>query len=223
MEEDVLSFHIICRYWRKGSLIFASSQVVYGVAVGDICEDSAYHPCGWYDLGKIINELQLQMACMESGRGAGVSLRIPILFSTGRRRTDRQFMTDILEHCRKGGSFAFESEADLYANGTSFIGEEDFAAAAVAALRIDRTGEYNLAGGFCTWKELIECAHRFLGSRPRFILRRGGYSMPDELRLPSSRARLDCSKFQRAANWIPKEALDMLVARYFQEDQLENG
>lgn len=199
--------------WGTGPFVYASSQTVYGVPRDVLREDSALDPGGWYDLGKICNEHQVALRATECGL-PGVNLRLPLVFSDGPRRRDRQYLPEILDALRGGRPFLFGGEEAFETAGSVFIGADDLGRAITDSLGIARSGPYNLAGGFCTWRELIESMARHAGLKPLFRLRAGAVARDDEYRMPQSRSAYDCSRFTAATGFSPRQSLDDVVRRF---------
>jgi len=151
--EDIIGTSRLLELWHRGNFVYLSSQTVYGVPRQRLTESLPLSGTCWYDLGKICNEGQVNVARQGVAVGAGVSLRLPLLFGHGPRRNDRQWLPQVYRHCLGGGVFLFDSEEGIETYGSSFIGEQDGARAVADALGITESGAYNIAGGFCTWRE----------------------------------------------------------------------
>jgi len=215
LHEDILGTGKLLDAWTNGNFVFASSQVVYGIPK-DICrEGSSPRSAGcWYDLAKIANEELLSFTPITGARRAAISIRMALLFDNGPRANDRQFLAPIIEACRMGITFTFESEEKIETAGSSFVGGEDLGRAFVDALGIEASGAYNVASGFCTWKELIRAIDRQLGTRSNLALRPGGNAAaPNEMRMPQSMSKLDTTAFEEATGFRPRQSLEELVAR----------
>ena len=212
--EDVLGTGALLDAWRRGNFVFTSSQTVYGIPRQTLTESSPLDAMCWYDLGKVCNEFQLRMAEPSGDRGAAVSLRMALLLSAGDRRADRQFLPMVYEQCRRRVTFVFDSEEGLETYGSSFIGEEDLGRAVGDALNVKVPGAYNLAGGFCTWRSLIETINQHAGTDARLAVRHGAEPDIGEFRLPQSRSCLDTSAFTAETGFVPRQELDELVRRY---------
>jgi nucleoside-diphosphate-sugar epimerase len=197
--------------WRAGPFVGFSSQTVYGVAAGRLDERSPTAPGAWYDVGKLACEAAVAEAAGRDGRGAGVILRLPLLFGAGPRRRDRQFLPPIFDAVREGRTFVFEDRAALETHGSVFIGEEDLGRAALAALTVGRSGPYNLATGFASWSRLLAVLGACCGTAPRIAFRAGEVVGDDEVRLPRSRTDYDCTRFARASGFAPRQTLDEVV------------
>ncbi|HKV53118.1 MAG TPA: NAD(P)-dependent oxidoreductase [Candidatus Binataceae bacterium] len=204
--------------WHTGPFIYTSSQTVYGIPTKTLNEDCPLSAGSWYDLGKICNEQQVSMVAEQSGAGPGVSLRLPLVFATGARRRDRQFLPGVWDALRTGQPILFGSEEALETAGSVFIGEKDLGRAVVDALAITQSGPFNLAGGFTTWKSLLEILSRHGGHQPKYVFRGGAIARPDEFRLPQSRSMYDCSRFTRATGFQPRQPLDEIVAQFIRTE-----
>lgn len=214
VQQEILGTGALIDAWSRGNFVYASSQTVYGVPRAPLTESSAVDPACWYDLGKVCTEHQLRMAEPIRERGAGVSLRIALLFSAGERRRDRQFLPAVVDHCLRGGAFFFDSEAGVETYGSSFLGEEDMGRAFVDALALTKPGAYNVAGAFCTWRELIETIARLSGRQARWVVRPNGRPERGELRLPQSRSYVDAGRFRAETGFAPRQSLEETVARF---------
>lgn len=200
--------------WQKGNFVYASSQTVYGIPSGELTESSKIAPMCWYDLAKVSNEFQMHFTEPAFARKAAVGLRMALLFGSGPRCTDRQFLPLIYDQIRNGSAFLLDSEEGLETYGTSFIGEQDLARAFVDALDISVAGPYNIAGGFCTWKQLIEGFDRNLGTRSKFIVRGDTSPRAGEFRLPQSRSYLVTSAFENQTVFMARQSLDELLSKF---------
>lgn len=214
MSEDIEGTAQLLDAWSGGPFVFMSSQTVYGVPARDLVEEAALHAGSWYDIGKICNEQQVELAADRDGRGPGINLRLPLVFAGGVRRRDRQYLPLLFDALRAGHAFLFGDEAAMQTAGSVFIGEADVARAVADSLEIARSGPYNLAGGFCTWRALIEALGRHAGLTPRFTVRAGAQPRDGEFRLPQSRSFYDCGKFEAACRFRARESLDEIVGRF---------
>ncbi|MCD1257714.1 NAD(P)-dependent oxidoreductase [Paenibacillus athensensis] len=216
--EDILGTGQLLDLWRRGPFVLASSQTVYGIPQEVLREGASTDPGSWYDLGKICNEHQLAMAAAQGAKGAapktGISLRIPLLYGTGKGRFNRQYLLYVYQHCKRNGVFYFDSEEGLETYGSSFIGEADCGRAFAAALDVQQSGVYNVASGFCTWKTLIEQINRWAGTRARWAVRRAGGPQPDEFRLPQSVSLLDTTRFNGIAKFAPADSVEAILEEY---------
>ena len=199
--------------WQRGPFIFASSQTVYGIPVGVLKEDSPISAGSWYDLGKICNEQQVSMTA-ETRPGAGISLRLPLVFAAGPRRRDRQYLPGVWDALRNGQPFLFSNDEVLETAGSVYIGEKDIGRAIVDSLTIKATGIYNFAGGFTTWKALLESLARRAGLSVKYVFRVDAVPQGNEFRMPQSRSLYDCSRFNEATGFQPQQSLDDIVERF---------
>jgi len=200
--------------WGSGPFVYTSSQTVYGIPTGPLVEDAILRPSNWYDIAKICNEYQVALAADGRDIRTGVSLRLPLVFASGPRRRDRQFLPMLFDSLRAGRPFLFGSEEAVETCGSVWIGEEDLGRAVVASLRIGRSGAYNLAGGFCTWRELLECIGRHARLQPTFVVRAGALPNQNEHRLPQSRSDFVCELFQSATRFAASQTLDEVVGKF---------
>lgn len=214
LHEDVAGTGKLLDAWERGNFVFASSQTVYGVPRETMREGAPLTAACWYDLAKVANELQLGMAPLEGGRRAAVSVRMALLFGDGPRRSDRQFLPGVFDACRRGDRFVFGSEEALETAGSVFIGGEDLARAFVDALDVPGSGAYNVAGGFCRWRDLVAAVNREAGTKAGFVVRPGAVPGPGEHRLPQSVSKMDVSAFAAATGFAPRQTLEELVARF---------
>jgi nucleoside-diphosphate-sugar epimerase len=100
-----------------------------------------------------------------------------------------------------------------------FIGTSDFARAVSDALTLKSSGAYNVAGGFCTWRQLIETINRCAGTRAELLVRTTAPSAPGEFALPQCRRFLDTTKFNQATSFVPQQTLEQLVEDYVRAEQ----
>jgi nucleoside-diphosphate-sugar epimerase len=200
--------------WNTGPFVYTSSQTVYGIPTKVLDEDSPVSAGSWYDLGKICNEQQVSMAAERPGAGPGISLRLPLVFATGARRNDRQFLPGVWNALRTGTPFLFGGEQALETAGSVYIGEKDLGRAIVDALMITQSGPYTLAGGFATWKALLETFGRHTGLKAKFVFRAGAVARPDEFRMPQSRSEYNCARFNTATGFQPRQSLDEIVVQF---------
>jgi len=221
VSDDILGTGELIDAWQRGNFVYTSSQTVYGIPRETLTESSPLDAMCWYDLGKVCNEFQLRMAERTDGRGAAVSLRMALLFAAGDRRGDRQFLPMVYQQCRRRATFVFDSEEGLEAYGSSFIGEEDLGRAVGDALGVGESGPYNLAGGYCTWRSLIETINKLAGTDARLTVRPGAEPRLGEFRLPQSRSYLDTSAFAAETGFEPRQTLEALIERYVAEEKDE--
>lgn len=208
LEEDVLGTARLLDAWRRGPFVYASSQTVYGVPRGVLGESSPLDALDWYDLGKLCGEFALRKAARDDvARGAGVSLRPPLLFSP----LPGQFLDLVVRECLAGRTFFFDSEEGLETYGSSFVGGADLAAAVAASLELSAGGTFNVASGFCRWKDLLG-ALAAAGLRAPVVVRPGGRALPHESRLPQSRSELDTTLFRTRSGFRPLQDWPELVA-----------
>lgn len=219
LHEDVEATGRLLDVWTSGPFVYMSSQTVYGVPSTVLREDSSLNPCTWYDLGKVYNEFQVGMESERDTRGVGISLRLPVLFSSGPRRRDRQFLPNIYDALRTRRPFLFADAEAVENCGSVYIGEMDLGRAVVDSLSIQNAGQYNVAGGFCTWKELLETIARFVGVRPEIKLRMGAVPQGNEFRVPQSRSFYDCSRFVEATGFRPQQSLDDIIQSFVHSER----
>jgi nucleoside-diphosphate-sugar epimerase len=214
LRTDIVGMAALLKFWRHGNFVYMSSQTVYGIPRQTLTECTPLSPVCWYDWGKICNEFQLRMAEKQGNRGKAISLRMALLFGNGPRSDDRQFLSLIYEQCQKDRTFVFESEEGLETYGSSFIGGQDLGRAVVDALAIGISGPFNVSGGFCTWRSLIETINKHAGTSAGFIIRTGGKAEPGEFRLPQSRSYLDTRAFVSVTGFESHQSLDELVRNF---------
>jgi nucleoside-diphosphate-sugar epimerase len=189
-------------HWKQGAFLLASSgALLRGLESG-------------YALGKLSAEFALHAGAGAGRRGPAIVLRPGIFLGAGPRRNDRQTLGRVFAAARAGATFVFSSQGGLETFGSSFIGTADFARALGAALTLKQSGDFNVAGGFCTWRELIETVNRCAGTQARFAVRREPPSAPAEVALSQSRSFLDTANFNAATSFAPKQSLEELVEEY---------
>jgi nucleoside-diphosphate-sugar epimerase len=197
-------------HWKSGSFVLVSSGALQrGIESG-------------YALGKLAGEFALHLAASAGRRGPAICLRPGIFLGGGARRNDRQTLGRVFAAAREGATFVFSSEAGLETFGSSFIGTADFARAICAALTLKQRGDFNVAGGFCTWRELIETVNRCAGTQAQLAVRPGPPNARGEVALSQSRCELDTTTFDTTTGFVPKQSLEMLVEEYLRaEGELE--
>lgn len=217
MIDDILGTGRLLDLWQRGNFVYMSSSTVYGIPRRTpLVESEPFDVLTWYDLGKVANEYQLRLTPKNRDRRAAITLRPALLYGSGDRSFDRQFLPYVCEQCRRSRGFVFESEESLTSSGCSFIGEEDLGRATVDALSLKDSGAYHVASGFCTWRELVQAINRYAGTNGGFVVRASAQPGPGECRLPQSRTFLDTSAFTSQTGFTPKQSLDELVRRFVQ-------
>lgn len=219
LQEDIEGTAKLLDLWQHGSFIWTSSQTVYGIPTDVLRETSPLSASGWYDLAKICNEQQVQMTAKTGRRGPGISLRLPLVFAAGSRRRDRQFLPQLYDALHAGKVFLFSSEQGFETFGSVFIGEADLGRALVDARSINESGPYNIASGFCTWRELLEELGRQCGHKPKFTVRANTSPGPGEFRLPQSRSYYDCTRFETAIGFRPAQSLSDVIGHFVRAER----
>jgi len=219
VKDDVLGTGALIDAWRTGAFIYTSSPTVHGVPRAVLKEDSPMDITCWYDMGKYCNEFQLRQTESVPARGPAISLRPALYFGANDRRHDRQMLSFVHTHCRLGSKFVFDSEHGLETYGSSYIGGADFGRAVCDALTIRTSGAYNVAGGFCTWRQLIEAINRHAGTRADFFVRPGAQPGAGEARLAQSITLLDTQRFAAETHFVPQESLDGLVETFVAQER----
>lgn len=161
------------------------------------------------------NELQLRLASTHPPRTAAVILRRGFLISSDRS----SFIGFVCRLCQQGATFVFESEGALEQCGCSFIGGKDLGRAVADALTIRSSGKYYVAGGFCTWRSLIDTVNKHAATKAKFLVRKGGPSEANEIGLPQSRAFLDTSSFNAGTGFVPKQSFEEQIEEFVRADQ----
>jgi nucleoside-diphosphate-sugar epimerase len=220
IQEDIKGTAQLIDSWRGGNFIYASSQTVYGIPRKPLSEGDPVEASCWYDIGKICNEQQLKIASSDGKAKIGVSLRMPVLLDSGPRRNDRQLLSLIYKQCRLNRTFLFDSEEGLETYGTVYIGGEDLGRAVADSFGIKQSGPYNLAGGFSTWREIVETVNKFAGTGADFAVRPGAVARPGEFRLPQSRSWLETGAFSSPTGFVAREALGELIERFVLREKL---
>jgi nucleoside-diphosphate-sugar epimerase len=218
LNEDIRGTASLIDAWRKGSFLYASSPTIHGIPTGMLTEQSAVRLDYWYDAGKYTNEFQLRMAERYNGRGPAIRMRPGLLFGSGERRHDDQYLGWFFRHCQLGSKFLFDSDEGLAKYGSSFIGGEDFGRA-VASLMTAKSGAYNIAGGFCTWKSVIDTFNRIAGTRGDVVVRTGAFPEPGEARPPQSVTLLDTSALVTETGFVPRQDLEQLVGEFVEAER----
>jgi nucleoside-diphosphate-sugar epimerase len=219
LQEDIEGTAKLLDLWQHGSFVWTSSQTVYGIPTNALRETNPVSASGWYDLAKICNEQQVHMTAKTGRRGPGISLRLPLVFATGPRRRDRQFLPQLYDALHAGKVFIFGSEDGFETFGSVFIGEADLGRAMVDARSINETGPYNIASGFCTWRELLEELGRQCGRTPQFVVRANTSAGPGEFRLPQSRSCYDCTRFDSATGFRSAQTLADVIGQFVRAER----
>jgi len=214
ISEDILGTGSLLDSWRKGNFIYMSSQTVYGVPQGPLTEEHPLSPSCWYDIAKTCGENQLAIEPARPGRGKGVSIRSALLFGPGGIGAGDQFLENIYRHCERKHVFAFESEEAMGTAGSSFVGPADLARAIADSLELATGGVFNISGGFCTWRGLIETIAARSGFTPEFSLLSGLKPGAQYVRMPRSRSYMDASRFSSLTGYLPKQGLEELVENF---------
>ena len=223
LAEDIVGTGSLLTYWRAGVFVYASSPtVVHGVKQGTLDEAAPMQLDNFYDVGKFVNEFQVRMETPPTGAGriAAVSLRPALFFTSGERRNQRQILSLFYKQCVQGGKFLFDSEEGLANYGSSYIGGADFARAAADGLAATVSGPYNVAGGFCTWRTLIDTINRYAGARGDVVVRAGAIPEGGEFRVWQSRTELDTRTFSAQTGFAPRQGLEELVQEFVQAERV---
>jgi len=212
--EDILAMKNMLDAWRKGKFIYLSSQTVMGIPHKEfMTEQERYDPSNWYDLAKVFNENQLVLEELTYKRKCAITLRIPLLFSIGPKRYDRQLLPGIYRHCKNNGTFLFDSIEKAETCGSSILGDQDCGRFAVEAMRITESGVYHIASDFVTWKYLIEYICSKINRKPNIVTKRGLLLPLNSVRLPQSRSYLSIDKFTGSTGFIPSERSEDILDR----------
>ncbi len=210
---DIIGTGTLLDLWRRGPFVYAGSQMVYGMGDAPKTEETPVDPTSsWYDMGKYVCEFQLSSACDREGRGAGIALRVPVVLSASRGRG--QTLDMLYRDMMRGATFVFDSEEALETAGSDYIGGTDLGRAYASALAISKSGPYNVATGYFTWKELLDGLVRATGTKCRYIVRAGGNVGPLEARLPHRQSRLDTSRFRSVVHIEQGETVAQLLGDF---------
>ena len=221
LRQDVAGTAGVIDAWQNGPFVYTSSSGAYGSPAGAPRTGMAIGPRNWYELGKFANELQLRLAERQHGRTGGVRLHPGFVLAVNGRNKDRQLLGDLCAQCRIGSRFIFHSEEALATCGFSFIGGADFGKGVAEALSHDLSGAYNIAGGFCTWRDLIQTINRLAGTKGDFVIRPDTRPQPGEYRLPHSSTILDTSAFAKATGFQPRETLEEIVEAFVRMERAQ--
>lgn len=216
---DITGSAGIIDHWKRGTFVGISSGSLYQGNQVALNEDMPLAVDNAYALGKECDEFQLRMAAGVGQRGPGITLRPGIFFGASQRHSDRQMLGWVYERCRSNAKFLFCSEEGLESFGSSFIGTSDFGRAVADALMLKTSGPYNVSGGFCTWRQLIETMNRCAGTHADFEVRPTAPGAPDEFALPQRRRFLDTTKFNQATSFVPQQTFEQLVEVYVRAEQ----
>jgi nucleoside-diphosphate-sugar epimerase len=212
---EIAAAALLIDAWRKGPFILASSATIEGWGPETRRENSPARVHNWYGMGKLCNEFQLRVAPPLYQRGAAISLRpAGLVIGANDRRRPHQRFGIFYDQCQLGSKFVFRSEELLETSGSSFIGAADLGRAFADSMTIKVSAAYNVAGGFCTWKSLIEIFDRIVGTRSDLVVRPNGSVGAGEFMLPQSRTCLDVSSFSAQTHFTPKQTLEELIHEF---------
>jgi nucleoside-diphosphate-sugar epimerase len=220
LRQDIAGGMQLIGAWSRGPFLFASTSAVYQLQRAPITEGAPLNPTGWLARGKHVVELLLRLAERRNGRGPAALLRPTLILAPDHSRPD-SVLHELLAQCRQGRRFLFEDETGLARYGCSYIGGGDFGRAIALSLAHDLSGPFNVAGGFCTWRELIDAINRAAGTRSDCLVRRGARPGAGEFQLPQSRTELDTTAFQHATGFQPRETLGEILEALIRNERAE--
>ncbi|HEX7474174.1 MAG TPA: NAD(P)-dependent oxidoreductase [Candidatus Limnocylindrales bacterium] len=211
--DDVLGTGELLDLWKRGPFVYSSTTTVHGIPRGILDTDTPVRIDDWYDAGKAVNEFQVRAAARAgvAERGPGISLRPTLYFGRAHRPPERQYLEWFLRRAAGGHAIAFVSEEAMATVGAAYVGTEDFGRAVVAALGLTESGEFPVASGFVTWRDLFTAINKAAGGTGRTVIRPNGPENPDEFPVPNSRTELDHSAFVQRSGWQPRQGLEELV------------
>jgi len=212
--QDIAATAGLIEAWQRGPLVYASSAAVYGHAWERIAEDASVNLWHAGAACKYANELQLRLAERRGGRGGAVLLRPALIFAVNSRTNEGYVLSSVYRQCKTGARFVFGSEEGLAGYGSSYIGGADFGRVVVEALTRNLSSPCNVAGGFCTWRELIETINRVAGTKGDFVVRADTRPQAGEFRLPHIRTELDTTALEKATGFKPRETLEEIVEAF---------
>jgi nucleoside-diphosphate-sugar epimerase len=218
VEQDVAGAAGLVDAWTNGPFIHVSTSALYAPQEHPITERAPITPSTWHAFGKHIVEFQLRLAERQNGRAGAVLLRPTLVFARAAGRSGN-LLADLCELCRHGTRFVFDSESGMARWGASFIGGGDLGRAITLALKHDLSGSFNIAGGFCTWRELIETINRVTDARAAFAISPGARPGAGEFRLPQCRTEVDTTAFKNATGFQPRETLGEIVEAFVHAEQ----
>ena len=211
LRQDIAGTAGLIQVWRNGPFLYASSSRVYGNSTGTLTEQTPVSFLNSYDRGKYANEFQLRLAERRDGRAGALILRPTLIFAVNDRIDDRHLLGAVFAHCKRGGRFVFASEEELATGGCSFIGGTDFGRVIAKALSQGLSGTLNIAGGFCTWRELIETMNRLTGTKGDLVVRADTKPQAGEFRFRRSVRRLDTTALASVMDFKPRETLQEII------------
>lgn len=214
--EDVMGTGALLDAWGAGPFVYASSPTVCDVPGPDgLTETSPIQVHSWYDLGKYVNEFQLRAARPVGLRGPSISLRPGFYFAPNLGWDNLQYFAMVYAAVRLGRTLVFDSDESIERHGSSFIGGADFGRAIIASFGLTEPGAYDVAGGFTTWKRLIDLFAEHTGVAPAVVVKpREAPVTDDEFRLIGSRSLLSVQKFVTASGFQVEQRLEDLVAEF---------
>jgi nucleoside-diphosphate-sugar epimerase len=202
--------------WRRGPFIYASSGTIQPGQPAPIRENMPVRVNTWYGWAKLGNEFQVRTRVDGFQRGPAVILRPGVIIAANERSQDRQVFGLIYQRCQMNNRFLFDSDEGLETYGMSYIGGADFGRAVSDALKINAAGTYNVAAGFCTWRELIDMINRHSGTHASVGVRPLGPAGPGEYWLPQSRRQLSTQAFVAQTGFASLQPLEQLIAEFAQ-------
>lgn len=221
LRDDVLGTALLIDSWHRGPFVYTSSRPLHG-GPGPLTEDTPLDTACWFEVGKLTNEFLLRVAESSDRRGPAIRMRPSLIFgATDRRHDPGQMLSFFYLHCRRGSKFLFRSEEGLATYGASFIGGADFGRSVVVALSMKSGGAFNIAGGFCTWKSLIETINRVAATRSDCVVRRDVTPGNGEAVPPQSRTLLDTQAFVTQSGFAPRQALEEIVEEFVRAERTQ--
>lgn len=218
--EDIMGMHNLLDNWKRGAFIYSSSQTVYGIPKSILTENVNVNPMCWYDLGKVINEFQIEMTepSFQNAK-AGISIRIPLLFGSSKRASDRQFLYEVYKAFINRATFIFESEEGYESYGSAYLGDNDCGKAFLHSLGIQKSGAYNISSGFCRWKDLLNILAQRTNLKLNIKIDKNTYQS-GFFRLPQSRSYMNVSKFESQTDYKWEDNLNDVIDQFLKNFSL---
>jgi nucleoside-diphosphate-sugar epimerase len=220
IRDEILPLTVLLGEPRLRHIVIASSQTVYGTVAADdparqIPEVTCPSPECWYDIGKIVNEYQLNLRRREDKAFYGIALRFGLLFAGGSEEGRRaQFLPMLLRHYFQYGLFWCKDQSSFDVAGTSYSTGIGLARAFCDSLDTMYNGAVNFASGFVTWRFLLETVKSVTGRSYEIVT---GKKVPHALALPQSRTELDCTVARSLFGSHPEPQLSEIVDRVWSE------
>ena len=165
MNVDVKGTHTLLEAWESGVFVYASSMDVYPLHKSSpLRECDKTCPTTYYGLGKLINELDLDIKSKNDGPRDVIVFRIPRVIGAYPGFEESVF-GKIIKQAIKGDDFVLPDARF----GTSWIDADELVHVMVDAFMHPRSGLYNISGGWIYWREAIEIITSRVSSESKIL------------------------------------------------------